>query len=74
MFEARLIHGCLFKNILESLKDLFNSALLYCNEAGISLQVMDPSHVVVAFVTLKSEEFDYLRYFFILQINGKFLK
>ena len=61
MFEARLIHGNLMKKIWESTKDLVKEASWQCQDEGISLQTMDPSHVALVAVELGVEAFNRYR-------------
>jgi len=58
MFEARLLKASLLKKILESIKDLVDSANFDCAPAGISLQAMDSTHVTLITLLLRSDGFD----------------
>eukprot|EP01133_Synstelium_polycarpum_P014268 gene14268-16842_t len=58
MFEARLLQASLFKKILESIKDLVESANFDCSPAGISLQAMDSAHVTLINLMLRNDGFD----------------
>ena len=58
MFEARLLHGSLWKKIIESIKDVVEDANWECSGSGISLQGMDSSHVALVSLYLKSDGFD----------------
>eukprot|EP00037_Helgoeca_nana_P012759 m.116538 g.116538 ORF g.116538 m.116538 type:complete len:266 (-) comp21631_c0_seq2:160-957(-) len=57
MFEARLVQGSLLKKILESVKDLVESANWDCSSNGISLQAMDSSHVSLVSLLLRYDGF-----------------
>jgi len=61
MFEARLINGKLFKQLIEALKDLVQDANIDCTEDELSIQAMDSSHVSLVQVNLRSEGFDHFR-------------
>jgi len=61
MFEARLLHASLLKKILESVKDLVDTANFDCSSAGISLQAMDSSHVALVSLLLRQDGFDHYR-------------
>ena len=61
MFEARLVEGKLFKNIIESLKDLVTDANIDCSEEEIGIQCMDSSHVSLVAVKLSAGAFDHFR-------------
>lgn len=61
MFEARLIHGSVWKKILESIKDLLNEAIFDCSSTGITVQAMDSSHVSLVSLSMSSEGFDTYR-------------
>ena len=45
MFEARLVEGRIFKQLIDAMKDLVQDANIDCNEDEISIQAMDSSHV-----------------------------
>jgi len=61
MFEARLIQGKVFKQIIEAIKDLVQDANLECTEDSLDLQAMDSSHVSLVAVSLKANGFDHFR-------------
>jgi len=45
MFEARLVEGRIFKQLIEAMKDLVQDANIDCTEDELSIQAMDSSHV-----------------------------
>lgn len=61
MFEARLVRGKVFKQLIEALKDLVQDANIDCSEDEMSIQAMDSSHVSLVQVNLRSEGFDHYR-------------
>lgn len=61
MFEARLAQGNLFKKILEAIKDLATDANFDCTATGMSLQMMDSSHVALVYLLLRAEGFEHFR-------------
>lgn len=61
MFEARLVQGKIFKQVIDSIKDLVQDANIDCSEEEISIQAMDSSHVSLVHVTIRSEGFDHYR-------------
>jgi len=61
MFEARLIHGSMWKKILDSIKDLLTEGIFDCSSTGITLQAMDSSHVSLVALSMKSDGFDTYR-------------
>jgi proliferating cell nuclear antigen len=61
MFEARLVQGKVFKQIIEAIKDLVQDANLECTEDSLDLQAMDSSHVSLVAVSLKANGFDHFR-------------
>jgi len=61
MFEARLVQGKVFKQIIESIKDLVADANIDCSEDEIAIQSMDSSHVSLVAVALQSNGFDHYR-------------
>lgn len=61
MFEARLVQGRVFKQLIEALKDLVQDANIDCSEDELSIQAMDSSHVSLVHVVLRSEGFDHYR-------------
>jgi len=61
MFEAKLIQGRVFKQLIEALKDLVQDANIDCSEDELSIQAMDSSHVSLVQVTLRSAGFDHYR-------------
>lgn len=61
MFEARITEGKIFKQIIESIKDLVQDANMDCSNDGISIQSMDSSHVSLVAVNLNSNGLDHYR-------------
>jgi len=61
MFEARLVQGRVFKQLIEALKDLVQDANIDCTADEISIQAMDSSHVSLVQVALQSNGFDHYR-------------
>lgn len=61
MFEARLVEGKIFKQIVESVKDLVTDANLFCTAEGISYQSMDAAHVALVAFELNANGFDHYR-------------
>ncbi|XP_067113980.1 proliferating cell nuclear antigen-like [Osmerus mordax] len=61
MFEACLDRGLTLKKVLDALKDLISEACSNVNSAGISLQSMNPSHVSLVQLNLRSDGFKIYR-------------
>lgn len=61
MFEARLVQGRIFKQLIDALKDLVQDANIDCSAEELSIQAMDSSHVSLVQVTLRSHGFDHYR-------------
>jgi proliferating cell nuclear antigen len=61
MFEARLLEGSIFKQIIESIKDLVADANVDVAEEELSIQCMDSSHCALVDVTLQAAAFDHYR-------------
>ena len=61
MFEACLDQGLTLKKVLDALKDLISEACWNVNSAGFSLQSMDPSHVSLVQLNLRSDGFKIYR-------------
>ena len=61
MFEARLVDGKIFKDVIESIKDLVQDANLDCSEEEIGIQSMDSSHVALVAMRLSAAAFDHFR-------------
>lgn len=61
MFEARLVEGRVFKQLIEAIKDLVQDANIDCSEDELSIQAMDSSHVSLVQVNLQSTAFDHYR-------------
>lgn len=61
MFEARLVEGRIFKQLIEAMKDLVQDANIDCTEDELSIQAMDSSHVSLVAVQLQSTGFDHFR-------------
>lgn len=61
MFEARLVEGKIFKQLIDSIKDLVNDANIDCSEDEISIQCMDSSHVSLVAMSLSAQAFDHYR-------------
>ena len=61
MFEARLISGKIFRQIVDSIKDLVTDGNIDCTPEEISIQCMDSSHVSLVAVSLSQSAFDHYR-------------
>lgn len=61
MLEATLSEGAVFKKIIESIKDIIQDVQFEFSSAGMSLQAMETSHVVLVMLLLRSEGFDSYR-------------
>lgn len=61
MLEARLAQSNLLKRIVEAIRELVNDARFDCDDNGISLQVMDQSHVALVMFSLRQEAFESYR-------------
>jgi proliferating cell nuclear antigen len=61
MFEARLIGGKTFRQIVDSIKDLVTDGNIDCTPEDISIQCMDSSHVSLVAVSLSAAAFDHYR-------------
>lgn len=61
MFEARIIEGKIFKQLIEAIKDLVTQANFDCSDEGMSIQAMDSSHVSLVEVKLRETGFDHYR-------------
>ena len=58
MLEARLAQGILLKKILEAVKDIISDANVEVAPTGLSMQAMDPSHVALVQLLMKSDGFE----------------
>jgi proliferating cell nuclear antigen len=61
MFEARLVEGKIFKQLVDAIKDLVTDANLDCSEDEIAIQCMDSSHVSLVAMSLSAQAFDHYR-------------
>lgn len=61
MFEARLIEGNVFKNIIDAIKDLVADTNLDCSEEELTIQCMDSAHVALVAVSLSQNAFEQFR-------------
>ena len=61
MFEARLLEGSVFKQIIDSVKDFVTDANVNAAEEALRIQCMDSSHVALVDVQLQVEAFDHYR-------------
>ena len=61
MFEARLLEGETFKQIIDSIKDLLTDTNIECTEEEMSIQAMDSAHVSLVAVSLSAAAFDHYR-------------
>jgi proliferating cell nuclear antigen len=61
MFEAQLMQGKIFKNIIEAIKDLVQDCNLDVSDNEMQIQCMDSAHVSLVAVRLGSEAFDNYR-------------
>ena len=61
MLEAKLADSQIFKKIVDAIKDLVNEANFDCNPSGITLQAMDSTHVALATLLMRADEFDSYR-------------
>ncbi|KAI9298773.1 proliferating cell nuclear antigen [Neoconidiobolus thromboides FSU 785] len=58
MLEAKLTQGSVLKKVIEALKDLVNEANFNCDDHGIKVQAIDPSHVALISLLLKADGFE----------------
>lgn len=56
-----MVHGRVFKQIVESIKDLITDANMDCSEEEIGIQSMDSSHVSLVAVSLSAAGLDHYR-------------
>ena len=61
MFEARLLDGAIFKQIVEAIRDLVTDANMDVSEEDLVIQCMDSSHVSLVDVQLQVGAFDHYR-------------
>ena len=61
MFEARLVQGKLFKQLIEAIRDLVQQANIDCSSDEIGMQAMDSSHVSLVQISLRAGGFDHYR-------------
>lgn len=61
MFEARLNEGHLFKQMIESIKDLVADTNVDCSEEEVTIQSMDSAHVALVACSLSSNAFEHYR-------------
>mmetsp|Transcript_33762 Transcript_33762/g.49577 ORF Transcript_33762/g.49577 Transcript_33762/m.49577 type:complete len:260 (-) Transcript_33762:433-1212(-) len=61
MFEARLVQGRVFKQLIDALKDLVQDCNIDVSEDEMSIQAMDSSHVSLVGVSLLAKGFDHYR-------------
>jgi proliferating cell nuclear antigen len=61
MFEARLLQGKVFKQIIDAVRDLVQDANIEVTEDGLDIQAMDSSHVSLVAVNMKASGFDHFR-------------
>ena len=61
MFEARLVNGITFKQIVDAIKDLVTDGNLECTEDEISMQCMDSAHVSLVSMSLNAAAFELFR-------------
>jgi proliferating cell nuclear antigen len=61
MFEARLVNGVVFKQIIESITNLVNDVNIDCNEDEMAIQCMDSAHVSLVAISLSAAAFDHYR-------------
>ncbi|AKN58901.1 proliferating cell nuclear antigen [Autographa californica multiple nucleopolyhedrovirus] len=57
MFEAEFKTGAVLKRLVETFKDLLPHATFDCDNRGVSMQVMDTSHVALVSLQLHAEGF-----------------
>jgi proliferating cell nuclear antigen len=58
MFEAKLSDGYIFKKIIDSIKDIVDTANIHISKNGLEMQAMDGSHVALVSLKLSKEGFD----------------
>lgn len=61
MFEARLVQGVVFKQMIESITSLVTDVNIDCNEDELSIQCMDSAHVSLVAISLSAGAFDHFR-------------
>lgn len=61
MFTAKILQVRVLQNVFDALKDFIQDARWYCSEDGMTLQCMDPGHVVLCNFTIRSDSLEYYR-------------
>jgi len=61
MFEARLVNGIVFKQIIDSIANLVNDVNVDCSKEEISIQCLDSAHVSLVSVSLSCAVFEHYR-------------
>ena len=61
MFEARLVEGTIFKQLIDSIKDLVADTNVDCSEEEVTIQSMDSAHVALVACSLSSTAFEHYR-------------
>lgn len=61
MFEARLVEGNIFKQVIDSIKDLVQDTNVECSEEELTIQSMDSAHVALVAVSLSATAFEHYR-------------
>lgn len=61
MFEARLVEGKIFKDMIDSIKELVTDTNVDCSEEEVMIQCMDSAHVALVACNLSSAAFEHYR-------------
>lgn len=61
MFEVIVSQAKVFKNIIDSIRDIVTQANIVCSEEGLFLQSLDASHVAMVSLELKADGFEKYR-------------
>lgn len=61
MFEARLVNGIVFKQIIEAISNLVNDVNIDCTDGEMAVNCMDSAHVALVAMRLDGSAFDQYR-------------
>ena len=66
LFEIKTVQCGSIRTLIEALKETLTDTIIYCDDKGIKIKCMDGNHIVLVYLKLDAEKFEYYK------INGSY--
>ena len=61
LFEIKTVQCGSIRTLVEALKETLTDTIIYCDENGIKIKCMDGNHIVLVYLKLDAEKFEYYK-------------